>query len=128
MEDILKVYEILFYRNRNGNEPLTEYLDDLRARAGTNKDARIKSNKIYEYLEILERYGTRAGEPYIKHLDSGIWELRPLRDRLLFASWYENKLVILHQFQKTTPKTPQREIDQAKRNMQDFMERMKKNE
>ncbi len=29
-------------------------------------------------------HGTAAGEPYVKHLDGEIWELRPLRDRILF--------------------------------------------
>lgn len=46
------------------------------------KDSRIKLNKINDYIELISQHGTLAGEPYIKHLDAEIWELRPLRDRI----------------------------------------------
>ncbi len=46
---------------------------------------RLNANKINDYIEILRVYGTQAGEPYIKHLDGEIWELRPLRNRILFV-------------------------------------------
>ena len=39
-----------------------------------------------DYIELLSQHGTRAGQPYIKHLDAEIWELRPLRDRILFVA------------------------------------------
>ena len=32
------------------------------------------------------------GEPFIKHLEGEIWELRPLRDRILFAAWLDDSL------------------------------------
>lgn len=34
-----------------------------------------------------------------------------------------NKFIILHHFIKKTQKTPKREIEQAKRNLQDYLER-----
>ncbi len=120
------MYNIFFYRDKDGNEPIIKYLDDLRDKAKTSKDSRIRYNKITEYLEVLEREGTRAGTPYTKHLDYDIWELRPLKERFIFAFWYENNLVILHHFQKKTQKTPDREIEQAKRNLIDFLERIDK--
>ena len=58
-------------------------------------------------------------------IEDDIWELRPMRDRILFAYWKDNKFLLLHHFVKKTQKTPQREIDQAKRNMADFLERSK---
>ena len=79
-------------------------------------------------MQILETYGTRAGEPYMKHLDSGIWELRPIDDRVLFAYWENDTFILLHHFVKKTNKTPPREIDQAKRNLKEFLERSKENE
>lgn len=30
--------------------------------------------------------GFRAGQPYNKHLDAEIWDLRPLQDRILFVA------------------------------------------
>ena len=74
-------------------------------------------------MHILKQYGTMAGEPYMKHLDGDIWELRPLRDRILFVAWHEGSFVLLHSFVKKTPKTPAREIDKAKRELADLKER-----
>ena len=71
----------------------------------------------------MREYGTQAGEPYIKHLDGEIWELRPIRDRILFAAYTGNKFVLLHHFMKKTQKTPPREIEQAKRELDDIKER-----
>jgi phage-related protein len=59
----------------------------------------------------------------MKHLEGEIWELRPIRDRILFAAWTENRFVLLHQFMKKTQKTPRREIEQAKNNLADFIAR-----
>lgn len=43
-------------------------------------------------------------------LDGEIWELRPIRDRILFARLMDGRFVLLHQFMKKTQKTPKREI------------------
>ena len=88
-----------------------------------DKDSRIKLTKIREYLLALGETGTQIGEPYIKHLNGDIWELRPLRDRILFAAWDGNSFVLLHHFVKKTQKTPPQEIEQAKRNLSDWKER-----
>lgn len=79
------MHEIFFYKDHTGKEPVAEYLEKLAQ--GKGKDSRIKLNKIRDYIKILQEYGTQAGEPYIKHLDGEIWELRPLRNRILFVAW-----------------------------------------
>lgn len=114
--------ELYFYEDKNGNCPVNEYIDSLAKRK--DKDSRINLTKIQDYLRILRRYGKTAGEPYMKHLDGEIWELRPIRGRIFFASWLENDFIILHHFQfKKTNKTPKSEIDKAKRNLDDIRER-----
>jgi len=115
------VYEIFFYKDKKGKEPIKDYIKNLASRKG--KDNRIKLNKIQDYIQILKLYGTQAGEPYIKHLGDKIWELRPLRDRILFIGWIDKSFILLHHFIKKTQKTPKKEIDQAKRNMNDFIAR-----
>lgn len=115
------MYKIHFYKDKNGNEPILEYLQKLSRKK--DKDSRIKANKINDYIEVLSRYGTQAGEPYIKHLDGEIWELRPLRDRILFVAWHNGSYVLLHSFMKKTQKTPAREIEKAKRELADLIER-----
>jgi phage-related protein len=115
------LHKIHFYRDRNGNEPVAEYIAELAQKK--DKDSRIKLNKIRDYIKVLSEYGTQAGEPYIKHLDGEIWELRPLRDRILFIGWANGGYVLLHQFMKKTQKTPAREIEKAKRELADLIER-----
>lgn len=110
-----------FYKDKNGSEPVAEYIAELSKRS--DKDSRIKLNKIRDYVKVLSEHGTQAGEPYIKHLDGEIWELRPLRDRILFVAWVNGNYVLLHQFMKKTQKTPAREIEKAKRELADLIER-----
>lgn len=120
------MFEIKFYKNRNGKEPTLEYITELAGRK--DKDSRIKAGKIQDYINYLKIMGPEAREPYVKHLEGEIWELRPIRDRILFAAWDGRSFILLHYFIKKTQKTPQREIDQAKRNLADYRERSKDNE
>jgi len=78
-------------------------------------------------LRLLEEYGLELREPYIKHIEGEIWELRPLRDRILFASIINNKFILLNIFLKSTNKTPRREIDKAKKLLEDYKKRGEKN-
>ena len=80
------------------------------------------------YFEILRQYGTRIGEPVTKHIADDIWELRPLQERLFYFYWKDNTFVILHHFTKASRKTPDLEIEKAKRNLKDFRERSGNNE
>ncbi len=115
------MHKIYIYRTRSGKEPVLDYLNKLKSK--NDKDSNIKKKKIYGYIEALQVYGTQIGEPYVKHLDGEIWELRPLRDRILFAAWYNGGFILLHTFMKTTQKTPAREIEKAKRELADIIER-----
>ena len=56
------MYHIYFYEDRNGKQPVLEYLRELARKR--DKDSRIKLNKIGDYIEALKQHGTRAGEPY----------------------------------------------------------------
>jgi len=121
MHEYIK-HDIHFYEDRHGNSPVFNYIESLSKR--TDKDSRINLKKIQDYLRILHRYGKTAGEPYVKHLDGDIWELRPIRARIFFASWQETDFILLHYFQfKKTQKTPKSEIDKAKRNLKDIRDR-----
>lgn len=115
------MYDIYFYKDKNGKEPVYELLKELTGKK--DKNSRINAAKIADYIEILRQYGTQAGEPYIKHLDGEIWELRPIRNRILFVAWVGESYVLLHHFIKKTQKTPSREIEKAKRELADLKER-----
>lgn len=119
------MFEIRFYLNEKGESEIVKWMEDLSKKAATNKDSRINLNKLYLYFGLLKEKGTHAGEPYMKYLEDGIWELRPVDNRVLFFYWENNTFVLLHYFRKKTQKTPKREIEQAKRNRDDFLRRIK---
>ena len=121
------MHEIHFYEDKDGTSLVYNYIESLSQR--TDKDSRINHNKINDYIEILSQYGTVVGEPYLKHLEGDIWELRPIRCRILFAEWTGDSFILLHYFKfKKTQKTPKREIDQAKRNLKEIRDRSDDNE
>lgn len=117
------MFNIEFYSTADGVSELWNFLDDLQKRAVTNKDARIQHKQIIQYIQLLEDHGTRLGEPVIKHLEEDIWELRPGNNRVLFFYHKDNTYVLLHQFRKTTQKTPRREIRKAKAERDDWIAR-----
>jgi phage-related protein len=117
------MYEVKFYRDTNGYSEIVEYLDKLKERSETSKTDRINRNKILAYMGALEKYGTRVGEPVVKHIDGQIWELRPLKNRIFFFYWKNNKFVMLHHFTKKTNKTPSGEIEHAKAKMKEYIKR-----
>ena len=118
-----KKFEVHFYEDKHGRQPVKELLLVLRDQAQTSKDARIQYQKILTHIRSLENYGTRVGEPTVKHISGDIWELRPLAHRIFFFLWRDNKFILLHHFVKKTNKTPPKEIKQAERNMKDHKER-----
>ena len=107
------MHEIVFYQDRNGRTPVLDYMNELRK--SSSKDSRIKLNKISDYIQALSVYG--AGQL------TENWELRPIKNRVLFAGIVGGRYVLLHQFRKTTQKTPVKEIEKAKRELADFKER-----
>lgn len=115
------MHKIYFYKEKDGSRPVADYILQLKSKG--DKDSRIKLNKIQDYINALSEYGLQLREPYIKHLDGEIWELRPLRDRILFVAWHNGSFVLLHQFMKKTQKTPAREIEKAKRELAELIER-----
>lgn len=117
------MYEVEFFEDRQGRQPVKGVLIELRDKAHTSKDARIQYQKILTYIRTLEAFGTRVGEPQVKHIGGSLWELRPLAHRIFFFYWQDNKFVLLHHFIKKTQKTPPKEIEKATQNLKDFLER-----
>lgn len=122
------MYEIEFYEDKNGYSEIQEWIMYLDKKAN-NKECRVRLKKITEYMEMLQQYGTYIGEPAVKKLvGTKFWELRPTRDRVIFALIVENKFLLLNHFVKKTEKTPAREIEKARRMLNDYIERNGSNE
>ena len=71
-------------------------------------------------VELVRAFGLeRVHEPYIKHIEGRIWEMR-LRGRdgiarALYVTASERRVVILRVFTKKTRRTPRREIELSRR-------------
>lgn len=115
------MYNIIFYKDKNNFCELELYLKYLQNQ--TDKESRIKFNKIIAYIKILSQYGPKVGIPYVKHIRDNIWELRPKDDRILFANLKNSTIIMLTVFTKQTTKTPLAEISKAKKLLKDFQKR-----
>ena len=106
------MYDIEIYIAPSGKSEVKEYINNLNIK--NDKDSKIKYNKIIAYIRMLKINGLNLGGPYIKHIDNEIWELRPLRDRILFASWSNNKFILLSVFVKKTQKHQKEKLKEQK--------------
>ena len=120
------MYKIEFYEDANGYSQLWTFLEELRTKAPTNKNARVQFNQISLYIDLLEANGTRLGKNITKHIVEDIWELRPGNNRIFYFFFENNTFVVLHQFRKKSQKTPTREIAKAKAERNDWITRNKK--
>jgi phage-related protein len=75
-------------------------------------------------VKLVQAFGLeRVHEPYIKHIEGRIWEMRLRgRDRIaraLYLTARGRRVIILRVFVKKTQKTPRREIELARRRAQE---------
>ena len=117
------MYTVEFYETRDGQCPVWEFLENLRIKSASNKDARIQHKQASLYIELLQQNGTRLNDNITKHLEDGIWELRPDNNRVFYFFYENNTFVLLHQFRKKSQKTPKREIEKAKSERIDYFSR-----
>jgi phage-related protein len=71
-------------------------------------------------VELIQHMGLeRVREPYVRHLEGKLWEMRMKgRDGIARAAYVTasgRRIVIVHVFPKKTQKTPRREIEIALR-------------
>ncbi len=117
----MKKYEVEFYEDEKQYCPIAEWLRELNSVLSKENSSMIK--KVYYQIERLENEGVSLGEPIIKKIDDQIWELRPIPNRIFFGVLNANKIVLLHHFRKKTNKTPNREIEQAKKEYKNWIKR-----
>lgn len=119
----MQKFEVLFYEKENGQCPVEEFLKKL--------DVKMRA-KMVGLLEILEEKGNVLREPYSKHLEDGIFELRCKVGsnimRVLYFFYYQGKIILTNGFVKKVQKTPRTEIQVAKARRAEYIERMRENE
>ena len=115
------MFIIDFYETTDGYSDIKEFLETLRVKAETVKDARIQYGQAARCIELLEKNGTNLPVEIVKHIEDEIWELRPGDNRIFFFFFNHGTYVLLHHYRKKSQKTPRREIDKAKSEMNDYI-------
>lgn len=115
------MFKITHYYKANGEAPLTSFLEELRS--SHSKDSIIQYRQIMHSITMLETARTRLGERHTKHLEDGIWELRPGCNRVLFFFFRDDTFILLHAFRKESGKAPRSEIRKAKAERADWISR-----
>lgn len=81
------------------------------------------------YARITERmihFGPNLGMPFTRSMGKGLFEIRARGKegigRAFFCVVVDRRIVILHAFVKKSQKTPQKELELARRRMKDVLE------
>ncbi|MBR1598222.1 MAG: type II toxin-antitoxin system RelE/ParE family toxin [Lachnospiraceae bacterium] len=86
--------------------------------------------KVLRMVHLLEQNGNELREPYSKHLEDGIYELRIKQGtnitRVLYFFMIGQKIILTNGFVKKTMKTPTGEIQLAKKYREDYLSRSKR--
>ena len=107
-DSYVKAITVYFYKSPAGNEPVRDW---LKLRTSEEKKA------IGEDIKAVE-YSWPVGYPQIVKLDKDLWEVRTSLpngiSRVFFTIW-EKYMVLLHSIIKKSQKTPQQDLDIAKK-------------
>lgn len=106
--------KVVFFKTESGNEPVRAWLKER-----SKEDCKVIGADI-----LTVQYAWPVGKPLVDNLDDGIWEVRSRLDnriaRTLFAM-VNQEMVLLHGFIKKQQKTPQDELELAKRRKQQYL-------
>lgn len=116
-------FQAEFYEKESGEVPVEDFLLAL--------DVKMRA-KLAGMIQILQEKGNMLREPYSKHIDDEIFELRAKVgsdiSRVLYFFYYDGKIILTNGFVKKTQKTPRAEIERAKRFRTAYLERCENNE
>ena len=103
-----KIITVTFYKTSLGNEPVRDW---LKHKTPEEKKA------IGEEIKAVE-YSWPMGYPQVVKLDKDLWEFRiklPQGISRVFFTIWEKYMVLLHSIIKKTQKTPQQDLEIAKK-------------
>ena len=112
------MFDIEFYRLPDGTAPVEEFL------RGLDPKMRVKA---VNSIALLEEFGYQLREPNSKALEDGLFELRIKFasdiTRIFYFFRVGNRIVLTNGFVKKTQKTPEREMQLAKKYKADYERR-----
>ena len=104
------ILDVVFYKTEAGNEPVRAWLKNL---------PREDRKAIGEDMKTAQ-YGWPLGMPLIRKLERGLWEVRSNISTgiaRVFFTVKDSLMILLHGFVKKSQKTPQNELDTARRRL-----------
>lgn len=106
---------VIFYKSNSGRIPVLEWLRDLAPQ--DRRDIGLDLLRVQENWPI--------GMPLCKSLGQSLWEVRSTLQggriaRLMFCL-NGNDIYVLHGFFKTTQKTPQTDLELARKRMKEVL-------
>ena len=109
--------KVVFFKTDTGNEPVREWLKEL-----SKDDCKVIGADI-----LTVQYAWPVGKPLVDNLGDGLWEVRSRLDnriaRTLFAM-VDQEIVLLHGFIKKQQKTPQDELELAKKRKKQYLQNL----
>lgn len=108
---------VIFFKTITDNEPVRDWLKTL-----PTEDCKTIGTDI-----LSVQYAWPVGKPLVDNLGDGVWEVRSRLDnriaRTLFAVINE-EIVLLHGFIKKTQKTPNDELELAKKRKRQYLKNL----
>lgn len=108
----------MYYQDAQGRRPAQEFLLSLSATARA---------AAFHDINQLEEFGLLIGAPTVRPIEGirKLWELRVKTAdgavRLFYVARTERRFVILHGFIKKTAKTPQKELNLARKRLREVL-------
>lgn len=112
---MIKLFQVEYYEKSDGTYPAEEFI--------LSQDEKMQA-KLFRLLDLLELKGNELREPFSKPLSDGIFEIRAGQGnnitRVLYFFVVGKKVILTNGFVKKTQKTPNSEIELAKKYRKDY--------
>lgn len=112
---MIKLFQVEYYEKSDGTYPAEEFI--------LSQDEKMQA-KLFRLLDLLELKGNELREPFSKPLSDGIFEIRASQGnnitRVLYFFVVGKKVILTNGFVKKTQKTPNSEIELAKKYRKDY--------
>ena len=73
------MYTVIFYEKFPDQSELWVFMEKLRLKSKTSKDARIQYNQITLYIQLLQDNGTLLPDKITKHMEEDYYQKRRAR-------------------------------------------------
>ena len=117
----MSTFQAVYYRDRNGNEPVRQFVDAL------DEEPQAAIENQIDRLNLLSDEVPHLPFPHSSQVDGELRELRCHYGRRLYRILYRRSdrlLVLLTVFEKRSAKVPASEVGVAQERWQDFKARM----